>query len=511
MPVLLVDDNVEFVGLLGTLFAEQGLVPSLAHTGEVALDQLEHHSFAAIVLDLLLPDITGHRLLKKMVDRFPSLPPIFIVTGVFKGEAQRAKVDAVHAVEGWYEKPFDTRLLVERVMTTVGREVVERQRHQAIGQVVGDFEIDIIDPVDMSVDIEIDVADSADLAPADPTAPVAYWDSATVAPKAVESPADTIPGLAPVSREAIERDAALATTDDIEVQRTASGDLGDLDDDGPSIQGEPRVVPPARKDPFGDTSSGFGATTTPSPAQVAEDLRTSLRSGDLSTTTMPRLINAFYIAQETGEIAFERGRQRKIVYFERGRPVYAVSNQETDRLAVFVRRIAGVTHKQLTDGLAEAKSSKRLLADVLIAKGIVSANRRDDLLREQTRGLVRSLFTWSDGRYVVGFNASPDSVRIELPEHPGALVLTGIRDLFELSRLQQLLADELRLIPAPNPPFGFEDLPLTDAEALLILQVTGRRTVAELVRAAPQGLDERGVRAVLYALLCLGIHGIIAS
>ncbi len=497
-PVLLVDDNVEFVGLLGTLFEEQGLLPHLAHSGTAALFECERRRHAAIVLDLLLPDTTGQRLLTSMLERGWDLPPVFVMTGVFKGDNQRTKVEGVHGIAGWYEKPFDTRLLVEKVVATIGRDVVARGQHQPVGQVVGDYEINILEPSDdLIVDIDLEEEDVVQEPLIDLSVEQPYWESETAAPLGLPEEPTAKRMLPP-----------------------RSADLGELSDDDPSMvtvmpgaRPPPTPPPPPPKDPFADNSSGFGANTTPSPgpspAQVREDLRTSLRSGDLATTTVPRLINAFYIAQETGEIAFERANQRKVVYFEKGRPVYAVSNQETDRMAVFVKRVAGITHKQLIAGLNEAKATRQILVDVLIDRGFIGADKRQDLLREQTRGLVRSLFTWTSGRYVVGFNADAATERVELQEHPGALVLAGIRDLFELRRLRELLADELCPIPAPNPPFGLEELPLGDAEAVLLLQVTGSRTVRELVENQGARLDERAVRATLYALLCLGVFGLV--
>lgn len=522
-PILLVDDNVEFVGLLGTLFSEQGLSPVLAHSGSEALFHLERQSYLAVVVDLLLPDTTGQRLLKTMTGQMREMPPAFVMTGVFKGESQRKKVESVVPLAGWYEKPFDTRLLVEKVVQVIGRDVVERRKHQKVGQVVGDFQIDILDPVEVDVDVDetldpipmsedivfdIDEDDeddddiilethSQDIVLDDQTAPPQYWDVSTQAPEVATELGRPVP---PQLRES-------GTMERI----TASMDLGDLDQaDGTLTEADP--VPATKKDnepldPFGDNSSGFGATMTPSPAQVAEELRTSLRSGDLSTTSVPRLINAFYIAQETGEIAFERGAQRKIIYFERGWPVYALSNQSTDRLGVFAKRFRGITHKRLEEALEVAKSQDRLIVDVLISQRLIDPKRRDEIIREQTRGLVRSLFTWTTGRYIVGFSVRTNFQPVELVEHPGALVLGGVRDLYELERLRELLPDEVRPIPTPNPPFGFEELPLHDAEALLMLSITGTRTIGELLSVSSKN-DERSVRAVIYALLCLGVLGI---
>ena len=73
--ILVVDDNVEFATLLGTLVAEQGLVPVLAHTAREGLAHLDAAPVAAVVLDLLLPDMTGHRMLERLATRRFAPPP----------------------------------------------------------------------------------------------------------------------------------------------------------------------------------------------------------------------------------------------------------------------------------------------------------------------------------------------------------------------------------------------------------------------------------------------------
>ena len=47
------------------------------------------------------------------------------------------------------------------------------------------------------------------------------------------------------------------------------------------------------------------------------------RRGELKDN-LPSLITAFYLAQETGELGLQRGKAKKVIYFERGRPVHAI-------------------------------------------------------------------------------------------------------------------------------------------------------------------------------------------
>ncbi len=447
--ILIIDDNVEFADLLGTLLTEQGLRAVVSHTAQDGFEQLSRAEPLAVLVDLLLPDMTGHNLLAKIARQGPP-PPLFVMSGVFRGAEQRARVEKIVPILGWYEKPFDTRLLVEQIARLVGQEVKDRRAHQRVGEITGDFDINILAPMDVSsapesedldLDIEVVVEESAP-----------HWDSAT------------------------------------EISSTATR----------SKSGVSRA-------PFDGLTSGFGREHSASPAEVAAGLRTSLRTGALETTTMPRLLNAFYVAQETGEIVFERGNVRKIVYFESGAPSYAVSNQDTERLGVIVRRAAGLSSNQVDAAVQMARGTDKLTGDVLVQMGYINEAARAEMLAEQTRAIIRSLFLWETGRYVIGFKVRTQLNTIELSEDTAGLVVGGVRDLFELSRLQRLLPSDLRPKPSPNPPFELYQLPLTDPEGLLLLKTTGDLNVMELAELMYPRLDERGVRAQIYSLLTLGI------
>ena len=419
---MVLDDNVEFARLLGTLLLEQGLTPVVVHSAEQAFKGLRDGRYAALVIDLLLPDLTGRKLLER-IKQLDIEAPTFVMSGVFKGETQRERAQAILQMEGWYEKPFDTRLLVERIVEVVGHKTVGRHAHRPIKRVTQDFDIDILEPVDpipAQADIDVDVS--------------------------LEEP------------------------------------------------------PPVE-----DRTGGFSQGRTASPAEMAAGLRTSLRAGDLSQTTVPRLVHAFYVAQETGEIAFESGESRKIVYFDQGWPTHALSNQEQERLGRLAQERVKLDDAQLSEVLRRARETADRTGDIMVGLGLLTERVRDELLEEQTRRILRSLFTWDEGRYVIGFRGRVELRRAALSESPGEVILTGVRGFFDLARLRRHLPDGLRPSPSPNPTFALSQLPLTDREARVVLEVTGRRSVAELVALAAPRFEERGVRAVLYALLATGV------
>jgi hypothetical protein len=88
---------------------------------------------------------------------------------------------------------------------------------------------------------------------------------------------------------------------------------------------------------------------------------------------------------------------------------------------------------------------------------------------------------------------------------PAALILEGVRDLFELERLRALVPSTLRPTPSPSSPFPLHALPLTDQEAPVLLRATGARSVEAIVREMSSRAGERETLAVIYSLLTLGV------
>jgi CheY-like chemotaxis protein len=567
--ILVVDDNVEFAVLLGTLISEQGFVPVLAHNAETAMTLAKQYAPSGVVLDLLLPDMTGHKLLAALAKLMP-LPPIFVITGVFKGQAQMEKLRAVAPVAAWHEKPFDTRVLIEQIVQTLGsRPAVLRQEHHTVAAVTKDFDINILEPIE---DVDGIRPPEASPLPKEPSADIelevevdeqalAMWDVVgNVTPMPVEedredepgividdlmlnatgkfrAPKDpdldadgepTRPGMPPPPRPAhvptrvpsaafsieIPDGQNVRPVPSLEPQAVSQPTPPPLVAKAPALPprgSTPRSsqVPKSTDDGFVGPGTGtnpwFKREHSPTPYEMRIGLRAKMRSGNLKSATVPRLLTAFFISHETGEIVFEKNGERKIVYFNEGRPVYARSNQAEDRLGAFAKRKYGVTDEQVQHALEIAKATDRMLGDVLIAEHVIAETNKSELLREQTRSIIKSLLTWSEGRYVIGFNAQDAIERAEVNDHPAALVLTSVRELFDLDRLRALVPDRMKPMPSPNPPYELHDLPLGDAEALLLLRSTGARTVEVLIKELAGRLDERSARANIYGLLTLGV------
>lgn len=237
------------------------------------------------------------------------------------------------------------------------------------------------------------------------------------------------------------------------------------------------------------------------PAPIMDSDR-GVRRGDLRDN-LPQLITAFYQSQETGELGVQRGKVKKIVYFEKGQPVFAQSNLVTDRFGQFLVRVGKINESQLTQAAASAAATKRRTGEVLLEMGLLKENERFYYVGQQVKSIIYSLFGWEDGVYELAFKRRAQSESIKLDIHPANLVVRGIKKLYKPERLRRLLAPEDRVLPSLQPAYALSDIELEPWEAELLPRTDGTRTVAELVAIANK--PEHIVHSFMYSLVALTV------
>jgi hypothetical protein len=218
------------------------------------------------------------------------------------------------------------------------------------------------------------------------------------------------------------------------------------------------------------------------------------RRGDLGRTSIPRVLVALHVAQATGALHLSRGAIRKLVVVERGAPVYAASNVAAERLgAICVRR--GLVSREALEALRRERPGART-ADLLAGAGLLSPERRAEIVAGQVRAIVWSTFGWTDGIYAFQLARPPDD-RVRIRIDPGPLLLAGILRTAALGTLRAELPPDVHLAPSPDPAFELYALGLSGGQARLLALADGTKSVADLVRLSD--LPERETLAFLHA------------
>lgn len=137
--VLLIDDEPPIRKLLRMGLTTQGYVTVDATNARTALEALSREAMDLVILDLGLPDMSGHDLLRRIRHGYPDIPVIVLSSR----DDERGKVEALDlGADDYVTKPFGMNELLARMRTAL------RHRFQVGGErplfQVGDLSVDLV-------------------------------------------------------------------------------------------------------------------------------------------------------------------------------------------------------------------------------------------------------------------------------------------------------------------------------------------------------------------------------
>ncbi|MGO8915924.1 MAG: response regulator transcription factor [Stellaceae bacterium] len=118
MRLLVVEDNVELCGFLTEGLAEDGFSADVTGTAAAATAALTSTQFAAVILDLGLPDADGLSLLRAMRERNDPTP-VLVLTA--RGAVQDRVRALRHGADDYLVKPFAFEELLVRIRALLRR------------------------------------------------------------------------------------------------------------------------------------------------------------------------------------------------------------------------------------------------------------------------------------------------------------------------------------------------------------------------------------------------------
>jgi two-component system cell cycle response regulator CtrA len=118
MRVLLVEDDLTTSRAITMMLRGIGAIVDQTDTGEEALELVRHYDYDIVVLDLLLPDMEGYEVVRRM--RGARLEtPVLILSGLARPQA-KVKGFGMGA-DDYITKPFDKEELVARIQAVIRR------------------------------------------------------------------------------------------------------------------------------------------------------------------------------------------------------------------------------------------------------------------------------------------------------------------------------------------------------------------------------------------------------
>ncbi|TMQ03141.1 MAG: DUF4388 domain-containing protein [Deltaproteobacteria bacterium] len=218
------------------------------------------------------------------------------------------------------------------------------------------------------------------------------------------------------------------------------------------------------------------------------------------------LLAKMFAQGATGRIGFRRDEVETIVYFDRGRPVFASSNEPRDRMGELLLREGKITASQLERCQAVVAESGRRMGEILVDFGYLKRRELLPAVRRHVEDLVYSLFGWDRGSYTIAIDAQPSAERIRLSRHPASLILEGIRRKLDRTNLERLIGLPSTVIEVRDRDrlggiVNLGDLAAEERAALAAFD--GQADLAQVARTA--GVDIADVLPLAWGLCVLGL------
>ena len=116
--VLLIDDEEEFVTTLAERLQLRGLRPVTTTDGETGLNLIMNTTFDAVILDVMMPGLSGLEVLAR-IKTFNSQIPVIILTG--HGRPEDGPRGLQLGAFDYLIKPFDIDELIRKIDEAITR------------------------------------------------------------------------------------------------------------------------------------------------------------------------------------------------------------------------------------------------------------------------------------------------------------------------------------------------------------------------------------------------------
>lgn len=116
--VLIADDEPEIIKFLRSIFVKEGYRVTSVRNGRDVLKKVKKGDIDLVILDVIMPVMSGMETLRELRKMAPRLP-VIVVTGY--GDLQSAKEVMLLGARDYVTKPFDVNFMKATIRQTLGK------------------------------------------------------------------------------------------------------------------------------------------------------------------------------------------------------------------------------------------------------------------------------------------------------------------------------------------------------------------------------------------------------
>lgn len=115
--ILIVDDERDSLGLIELTLETAGYQVSTAGSGEQAVGLLENDSFDLLLLDIMMPGMTGFQVIETLRERNVDIPPLVFLTA--KGREEDIEMGEKLGATAYLKKPITRGDLLDSIQAAL--------------------------------------------------------------------------------------------------------------------------------------------------------------------------------------------------------------------------------------------------------------------------------------------------------------------------------------------------------------------------------------------------------
>lgn len=438
MNVLIVDDDRSVQRVLADALTKQGFVVTVERDGEWALKTFEKKNFDVVLLDLLLPALSGYEVAQQIrATQKGRRVPIIMISGIYKNPVHQREAVDKHGAFALLEKPLDLKRLVGTLQDALGDRYPEKQPVRPPPPPPEPVEEDEKTGEFMADDVQREEAREIENLFKVPPPP----------------PPPTPPTPPPPTRA---KKAAPAP---------------------PPKKAAPKPPPPPVDEPEDELTIQHVPQKAKPPEKPAEAPWAAIKGKPFA-----RILADAFRSKFQGAVRLRRGNVKKIVYFREGTPELVKSNLLIECLGQVLVREKMISEAECEESLKRMKASKRMQGTVLIEMGCISPHNLQHALVLQLQHKIWDAFSWDDGEYQFVPNAPLPAEPLSIGMTCAQIIHEGVKRTYDQKRLFKAFSglDGQYVYPSDDPLYALQDVGLGAEEDELLKLADGHKTLATL-------------------------------
>jgi hypothetical protein len=220
---------------------------------------------------------------------------------------------------------------------------------------------------------------------------------------------------------------------------------------------------------------------------------------DLAQTPLPEILVTIHRYKVPGMVECRNGDELKRIYLDRGRLIFASTNQISESLGDMLLAEGRITREQYDESVQRLKQTKKRHGVTMVEMRIIAADELFAAVQRQIQQIVWSMFEWGAGSasFTPGRYKNLEFVKIDLsvPE----AVMRGVCRMPDARLATTRLGTKTTLYGRSDQ--AVQDVVLSPDEQSLLDSIDGRRGLYELVQHPPLSAGDNA--RALYGFLAL--------